>query len=67
MVFPVLSLIEKNHYLLRPDPDQFARMMLEGRHATVPKIERIRNTTQISRTFDDCLKRMSESYRYVMR
>ena len=42
-------------------------MIMEGRRATWPKIERIRNTTQISRTFDDCLKRMSERYRYVQR
>jgi NTE family protein len=42
-------------------------MMLEGRRATWPKIERIRNTTQISRTFDACLQRMSERYRYVKR
>jgi hypothetical protein len=34
-------------------------MMLEGRRATWPKIERIRNTTQISRTIDGCLQRTS--------
>ena len=43
------------------------KMMLEGRRATWPKVERIRNTTQISRTFDSCLRRMSEQYRYVKR
>jgi NTE family protein len=42
-------------------------MMLEGRRATWPKVERIRNTTQISRTFDDCLRRLSEQYQYVRR
>ena len=42
-------------------------MMMEGRRATWPKIERIRNTTQISRTVDRCLQRMSERYRYVKR
>jgi len=42
-------------------------MIMEGRRATWPKIERIRNTTQISRTFDNCLRRMSETYRYVKR
>jgi len=47
--------------------DQLESMMLEGRRATWPKIERIRNTTRISRTFDHCLQRMSESYRYVKR
>jgi predicted acylesterase/phospholipase RssA len=43
------------------------RILWEGRRATWPKIERIRNTTQISRTFDDCLRSMSERYRYVKR
>jgi len=47
------------------DSAQFEEMILEGQRATWPKIERIRNTTQISRTFDDCLKRMSQSFRYV--
>jgi TAG lipase/steryl ester hydrolase/phospholipase A2/LPA acyltransferase len=46
-------------------PVEVERMIFEGRRATWPKIERIRNTTQISRTFDGCLKRMSERYRYV--
>jgi len=43
------------------------KILWEGRRATWPKIERIRNTTQISRTFDDCLRCMSERYRYVKR
>ena len=43
------------------------KILWEGRRATWPKIERIRNTTQISRTFDDCLRSMSERYRYVKR
>jgi TAG lipase/steryl ester hydrolase/phospholipase A2/LPA acyltransferase len=43
------------------------KILWEGRRATWPKIERIRNTTQISRTFDSCLRRMSERYRYVKR
>ena len=46
-------------------PEEMEAMMLEGRRATWPKIERIRNTTKISRTFDSCLRRMSEQYKYV--
>jgi predicted acylesterase/phospholipase RssA len=42
-------------------------LVMAGRRSTWPKIEQIRNTTQISRTFDDCLRRMSERYRYVER
>lgn len=45
-----------------------ARRLIEaGRHATWPKIERIRNTTQISRTFSACLQRLGERYKYVKR
>ena len=48
-------------------PQEIEKIFQEGRRATWPKIERIRNTTQISRTFDDCLRSMSERYRYVKR
>jgi TAG lipase/steryl ester hydrolase/phospholipase A2/LPA acyltransferase len=43
------------------------RLIEAGRRATWPKIERIRNTTQISRTFSDCLQRLAERYKYVKR
>lgn len=48
-------------------PAEVEKILREGQRATWPKIERIRNTTQISRTFDDCLRSMSERYRYVKR
>ncbi len=38
-----------------------------GRRATWPRMERIRNTTQISRTFSVCLQRLAERYHYVKR
>ncbi len=45
-----------------------ARRLIEaGRRATWPRIERIRNTTQISRTFSACLQRLGERYKYVKR
>jgi hypothetical protein len=43
------------------------RLIEAGRRATWPRIERIRNTTQISRTFSDCLDRLAERYHYVKR
>jgi hypothetical protein len=49
------------------DPEQAEALIDEGRRATWPQIERIRNTTRISRTFDVCLRRLSERYRYVKR
>ena len=66
-IYPERHLINMSKIFTNLDPDQAEKLMLEGRRATWPKIERIRNTTQISRTFDDCLKRMSERYRYVKR
>ncbi|HET6565618.1 MAG TPA: DUF3336 domain-containing protein [Xanthomonadales bacterium] len=45
-----------------------ARALIEaGRKATWPKIERIRNSTQISRCFTSCLDRLGERYHYVKR
>ncbi|MDZ4731158.1 MAG: DUF3336 domain-containing protein [Xanthomonadales bacterium] len=45
-----------------------AKFLIEaGRRATWPKIERIRNTTQISRCFTACLKRLGDRYHYVKR
>jgi predicted acylesterase/phospholipase RssA len=45
-----------------------AKLLIEaGRRATWPRIERIRNTTQISRTFTDCLNRLAKRYQYVKR
>ncbi|HKX56567.1 MAG TPA: DUF3336 domain-containing protein [Xanthomonadales bacterium] len=45
-----------------------ARNLIEaGRRATWPKIERIRNSTQISRCFSACLERLGERYHYVKR
>jgi len=45
-----------------------ARALIEaGRRATWPNIERIRNSTRISRCFTDCLERLGERYHYVKR
>jgi predicted acylesterase/phospholipase RssA len=64
-VYPEQQLMRMGRILSNLTPKQAEEMMLQGRRATWPKIERIRNTTQISRTFDSCLKKMSEKYRYV--
>jgi hypothetical protein len=45
-----------------------ARGLIEaGRRAVWPKIVRISNTTQISRSFDQCLERLADRYQYVKR
>ena len=66
-IFPEKSVFSLGRVFNDVGPKQMEAMILAGRRATWPKIERIRNTTQISRTFDGCLQRMSERYRYVKR
>jgi len=66
-IHPERSLLSLSRMFNNLGPRQLETMMMEGRRATWPKIERIRNTTAISRTFDGCLQRMSERYRYVKR
>ncbi len=50
-----------------PTPEHVGALMQAGRRATWPRIEHIRNTTQISRTFDACLHRLTARYRFVRR
>ena len=66
-VYPDRHLGNIGKMFSNPGPDEYEKMLFEGRRAPWPAIERIRNTTQISRTFDDCLKRMSQRFRYVKR
>ena len=66
-IFPDRHLNNISKVFSNLDSEQFEEMVFEGRRATWPLIERIRNTTQISRTLDNCLQRMSERYRYVKR
>jgi len=66
-IYPDRNLSNIGKMFSNPGPDEYEKMLFEGRRATWPNIERIRNTTQISRTFDDCLQRMSNRFRYVKR
>jgi predicted acylesterase/phospholipase RssA len=66
-IFPEKSVFSLHRVFHDVGPKQMEAMIMAGRRATWPKIERIRNTTQISRSFDNCLQRMSERYRYVKR
>jgi predicted acylesterase/phospholipase RssA len=66
-IYPEKHLMNIGRMFTNFGPEEVGKMIFEGRRATWPKVERIRNTTQISRTFDDCLKRLSERYRYVPR
>ncbi|MEJ8567131.1 DUF3336 domain-containing protein [Elongatibacter sediminis] len=54
--------------VLRNVNEEEARELIEaGRRASWPCIERIRNTTQISRSLNACLERLAERYQYVKR
>lgn len=66
-VYPDRHLMNIGKTFTNFGPKEIQRMITEGRRATWPKVERIRNTTQISRTFDSCLKRLNEQYQYVRR
>ena len=66
-IYPERHLMNLGKTFSNFGPVEIEKIFQEGRRATWPKIERIRNTTQISRTFDDCLRSMSERYRYVKR
>lgn len=47
-----------------PTPEQVARFVADGERATWPLIERIRNTTRISRAFERCLRRLDPAARH---
>jgi predicted acylesterase/phospholipase RssA len=66
-IYPERNLLSLLKMFNNLGPEEMEAMMMEGRRATWPKIERIRNTTQISRTFDELLRQMSEEYTYVKR
>jgi predicted acylesterase/phospholipase RssA len=66
-IYPERNIFSLTRLFNNLGPEELETLMMEGRRATWPKIERIRNTTQISRTFDSCLRHLSETYRYVKR
>ena len=66
-IYPERNLSNLRRMFNNLGPEEMDNLILEGRRATWPKIERVRNTTKISRTFDQCLHRMSERYKYVPR
>ncbi|SFF52854.1 NTE family protein [Fontimonas thermophila] len=50
-----------------PQPQDIQRYVRSGERATWPKIERIRNQTRISRTFEDCLRLLKAEEQQLMR
>ena len=64
-IFPDSQVANWGKMIANLEPDQVEEFMQEGRRAAWPNIERIRNTTKISRTFDACLQRLEKRYRYV--
>ena len=46
--------------LKNPTVDDITRFITTGEHATWPRLEIIQNTTQISRTFNECLAKLNK-------
>lgn len=46
-----------------PQPEDIQRYVRSGERATWPRLERIRNQTRISRTFESCLQRLKQQER----
>lgn len=59
-IFPKQPPSKLMRMLSNPTPDDIQDYIVEGQRATWPKIERIHNTTMISRTFDTCLLRLKD-------
>ena len=45
-----------------PSPERIAEFILTGERATWPKLERVRNATRISSTFERCLERLQARF-----
>jgi len=66
-IFPDRQAIDVSKVISNASESEAKALIEAGRRATWPKIERIRNTTQISRCFTACLERLGERYHYVKR
>lgn len=61
-IFPRQSPRQLLGMFSNPSADDIQQYIREGERATWPKIERIRNQTRISRTFDDCLALLKQRH-----
>jgi predicted acylesterase/phospholipase RssA len=66
-IYPTGEQFKLGKAFVNPSETEASALIEAGRHATWPSIERIRNTTQISRTFSICLQKLARRYRYVKR
>ncbi len=66
-IYPQRSELNMRNLFANASTEIARQLVQAGRRATWPRIERIRNTTQISRTFDQCLQRLGDRYHYVKR
>jgi len=66
-VFPQQSARQLAKLFSNPTHEDMVRFIGEGERSTWPRIERIRNQTLISRTFDDCLGLIKERLRQSRR
>ncbi|MDT8319772.1 MAG: DUF3336 domain-containing protein [Xanthomonadales bacterium] len=66
-IYPERHRVTFSRLFANATPEEAAELVMEGRRASWPQIERIRNTTQISRQFDTCLRRLDERHEFVKR
>lgn len=62
-IFPVPSHRRMLRLFANPSADDIQTYIREGERATWPRLERIRLQTQISRTFEDCIRRLKRQQR----
>ncbi|WP_028081604.1 DUF3336 domain-containing protein [Solimonas soli] len=61
-VFPAPSHRRALRLFSNPSADDIRQFIRDGERATWPKLERIRLQTQVSRTFEDCLRLLKREY-----
>ncbi len=62
-VFPPSWLSNLLNVFSNPSPERIAEFILTGERTTWPKLERVRNATRISRSFESCLGRLRGRFR----
>ena len=66
-IFPDRNLGDLLKIFSNPTPEEVQEFIMAGRRSAWPKMSRVHNTTIISQTFDECLRRLRKRYRYVKR
>ncbi|MCW8845830.1 MAG: DUF3336 domain-containing protein [Gammaproteobacteria bacterium] len=66
-IYPDRNLSDLLKIFSNPTHEEIQDFIMAGRRAAWPKMARVHNTTIISQTFDECLLRLRQRYKYVKR